>query len=97
LTNRHPSVVSSSAIPRAKGASALFITNGARDMLSTPPAIARSISPIAMARAAVATASRLDAQRRLTVEPGTPSGNPASSSAIRPTLRLSSPAWFAHP
>ena len=48
--------------------------------------------PLLIARAAVATASRLDPQRRLTVEPGTSFGNPASSRAMRATLRLSSPA-----
>ena len=36
-------------------------------MLSTPPAIASSISPAAMARATVATASMLEPQSRLTV------------------------------
>src|SRR4051794_22095504 len=34
---------------------------------------------------------------RLTVWPATSTGSPASSAAIRATLRLSSPAWFAHP
>src|SRR5438105_1580472 len=29
--------------------------------------------------------------------PATDCGSPASSAAIRATLRLSSPAWFAHP
>jgi len=33
----------------------------------------------------------------LTVAPGTDVGNPASSTAIRATLRLSSPAWLAAP
>lgn len=56
-----------------------------------------SASPEAMARAAVVMASRPEAQSRLTVAPGTLSGSPASSAAIRATLRLSSPAWFAAP
>src|SRR5207249_1474477 len=34
---------------------------------------------------------------RLTVVPGTESGRPASSTAMRATLRLSSPAWLAAP
>ena len=41
-------------------------------MLSTPPAITSSISPAAIARAAMATASMLEPQSRLTVAPGTP-------------------------
>ena len=49
------------------------------------------------ARAALATALIPDAQRRLTVSPGTVTGSPASSNAIRATFRLSSPAWFALP
>ena len=36
-------------------------------------------------------------QRRLTVAPPTDSGKPASSAAMRATLRLSSPAWLAQP
>ena len=73
------------------------MTNGARDMLSTPPAMTSDISPLAMARAPWMTASRLDPHKRFTVDPGISFGRPARSSAIRPTFRLSSPAWFAHP
>src|SRR4051794_6048961 len=43
------------------------------------------------------TAASPEAQRRLTVTPAADSGNPASSAAIRATLRLSSPAWLAAP
>ena len=43
------------------------------------------------------TAERPDAHSRLTVTPATVSGRPASSAAKRATLRLSSPAWLAHP
>ena len=50
-----------------------------------------------MARAAVPTASRPDPHSRLMVPPGTPTGRPASSAAMRATLRLSSPAWLAQP
>ena len=56
------------------------MTKGARVMLSTPPASTRSAWPERMARAACPTASRPEAQSRLTVTPGTLSGNPASSS-----------------
>ncbi len=66
-------------------------------MLSTPPAMTKSASPLLIARAALATASMLEPQSRFTVEPGTSFGRPASSSAMRATLRLSSPAWFAQP
>ena len=45
-----------------------------------------------MAREAAPTASMPEAQRRLSVTPGTLPGRPASSSAMRATLRLSSPA-----
>ena len=68
------------------------MTNGARVIDSTPPAMAKSISPVRIARAASPTALSPDAHSRLTVTPGTVSGNPASSSAMRATLRLSSPA-----
>ncbi len=71
LMNRQPSVVSSSFRPRAKAASALAMTYGARDMLSTPPAMTSAISPLPIARAACTTASRLDPHNRLTVDPGT--------------------------
>ena len=42
-------------------------------------------------------ASRLDPHSRLTVVAGTEVGSPASSTAIRATLRLSSPAPLALP
>ena len=85
------------ALVRAKGPSALGITNGARDMLSTPPAIPMEDSPARMARANWPIASMPDPQSRFTVAAGTSTGRPASSSAMRATLRLSSPAWFAQP
>jgi hypothetical protein len=50
-----------------------------------------------MACAAYPTAFNPDAHNRLTVTPGIESGSPASSSAMRATLRLSSPAWLAQP
>ena len=97
LTKRQPMVVSSTFAARENALSALPITNGARVMLSTPPAITRSASPVRMARDAIAIASRLEPQRRLIVAPGTSVGMPASSSAMRATLRQSSPAWLAQP
>ena len=66
-------------------------------MLSTPPAIAIDISPVPIARAATAIASIPEAHKRFTVTPGTVCGMPESSSAIRATLRLSSPDWLAQP
>ena len=97
LIKRQPMVVSSICMLRLKALSALPITNGARDMLSTPPAIISCVSPLLIARAATPIASRLEPHRRLMVLPGTLSGSPASSSAMRATLRLSSPAWLAQP
>ena len=97
LTKRQPIVVSSIFATRENALSALPMTNGARVMLSTPPAIISAVSPLLMARAAMAMASRLEPHRRFTVVPDTSCGNPASNSDIRATLRLSSPAWFAQP
>ena len=50
------------------------MTNGARVIDSAPPAIASPISSALIARAAAATASMPEAQRRLTVAPGTDVG-----------------------
>jgi hypothetical protein len=82
---------------REKALSALGITKGARDMLSTPPAMPISASPARIARASVPSASMPEPHRRFTVDADTSTGSPASSSAMRATLRLSSPAWLAHP
>ena len=90
-------VVSCTALPREKAASAFGITKGARLMLSTPPAIISSASPLLIARAAEPTASMPEPQRRLIVDPGNSTGSPASNDDIRATLRLSSPAWLAQP
>ena len=98
FTRRQPRVVSTrAASPRGKPASGLGTTQGARLMLSTPPATTTSAWPEATAMAARLTASRLEAHNRLTVAPGTSTGKPASRAAIRATLRLSSPAWLAAP
>ena len=77
--------------------SGLAIANGARLIDSTPPATNRSPSPASTAWQAETTAASPDAQSRLTVTPATDSGRPASSAAMRATLRLSSPAWLAQP
>src|SRR3546814_7262833 len=69
FTKRQPMVVSSSCCARPYARSALPITNGARVIDSTPPAIARPISPALIARAAWPTASRPEAHRRLIVTP----------------------------
>ena len=66
-------------------------------MLSTPPAITISKSPDLIPRAAIPTASIPEAHKRFMVMPGTSIGRPASNVAMRATLRLSSPAWFAQP
>ncbi len=90
-------VVSYTALARENADSALGMTNGARLMLSTPPAISSAASPALMARAALPTASSPEPHRRLMVAPGTSIGRPASNAAMRATLRLSSPAWLAQP
>ena len=97
LTKRQPIVVSYTALSRVNALVALGITNGARLMLSTPPAIMSCASPALIARAAMPTASMPEPHRRLTVLAPIDCGNPASSSAMRATLRLSSPAWLAQP
>ncbi len=89
--------MSCTSAAREKALSALPMTKGARDMLSTPPAIIRSVWPDWMARAAVPTASSPEPHSRFMVVPGMLSGRPASSAAMRATLRLSSPAWLAQP
>jgi len=61
-------------------------------MFSTPPAMKVSPSPALIACAALAAAWSPEPHNRFTVWPGTSTGSPASSSAIRATLRLSSPA-----
>jgi hypothetical protein len=89
--------VSNTSAVRDHAVPAFGMTIGARVMLSTPPAITRSASPARTCRAAIATASSPEPHSRFTVVPGTSTGSPASSAAIRATLRLSSPAWFAQP
>src|SRR5438477_357662 len=66
-------------------------------MLSTPPAMNRSPCPLQIASAALLSAWRLEPHSRFTVCPGTSTGKPARSVAIRATFRLSSPDPFAFP
>jgi len=63
-------VVSWISVDRENADVALGMTNGARLMLSTPPASTRSASPERTARDAIAIASRLDPHNRFTVDPG---------------------------
>ena len=97
LTSRQPTVVDTISIVRGSASSGFGTTYGARLMPSTPPATTSWWSPTPTARAACTIASAPDAQSRLTVTPGTLTGSPASSAAIRPTLRFSSPAPLALP
>ncbi len=59
-------------------------------MLSTPAAIITSASPTRMRSAAMATADRPEAQKRLTVMPPTELGSPARMAPMRATFR---PCW----
>ena len=64
---------------------------------STPPAMMSRPRRRQSTRLASLTASRPDPHSRLTVAPGIDTGRPARSTAIRATLRLSSPAPLASP
>ncbi len=98
LTRRQPSVVETAVmLPAGKARLGLGSTQGARVIDSTPPATTTSASPVSIEREACMAASREEPQSRLTVPAGTEVGRPASSTAIRPTLRLSSPAPLAQP
>ena len=67
--------------------------DGALEALVNAPSEAN----LTAARDAWFTASSPEAHKRLRVTPGTDCGSPASKRDIRATLRLSSPAWLAHP
>ena len=97
LTSRQPSLVSARPASRGNGSAARGSTNGARVIDSVPPARQMSASPAAIARAASEIASMPDPQSRFTVAPGISTGSPASSTPIRATFLLSSPAWLAAP
>ena len=97
LTRRQPRRVSAVSSERAQASPLRWTTNGARVIDSVPPATQMSASPAAIALAASLTASMPEPQRRFTVAPGISTGSPASSTAIRATFLLSSPAWLAAP
>jgi hypothetical protein len=97
LIKRQPKLESCICESVPKAFEGLDMTNGARVIFSTPPATNKSPSPLWMARAAAIPADKPLAQSRFTVSPGTLWGKPASSAAMRATLRLSSPAWLAQP
>ncbi len=89
---RHPIEVSNAFPGFAHARSGLACTQGARVIDSTPPAMMTSASRARIAWAASAIALMPEAHRRFTVSPGIASGSPARSTAMRATLRLSSPA-----
>ncbi len=98
LTSRQPRVVETAVtLPAGKAREGLGSTHGARVIDSTPPATTTSASPVSIVREACIAASSDDPHSRLTVFAGTEVGRPASRTAIRPTLRLSSPAPLAQP
>ncbi|GAB3893996.1 hypothetical protein GCM10027612_44450 [Microbispora bryophytorum subsp. camponoti] len=98
FTSRQPSVVETAVTsPAGKAREGLGSTHGARVIDSTPPMTTTSASPLSTVREPIIAASRLDPHSRFTVVAGTVTGSPASSPAIRPTLRLSSPAPLALP
>ena len=66
-------------------------------MLSTPPARKQAPFPVSISRVAATTACMPEPQSRFMVAAGISTGSPASSTAMRATLRLSSPAWLASP
>jgi hypothetical protein len=83
--------------PAGKTREGFGSTQGARVIDSTPPATMTSASPVSIMREACMVASSEEPHSRFTVVAGTVVGRPASSTAIRPTFRLSSPAWLAQP
>ena len=98
LTSRQPSVVDTAVMsPAGNGLAGLGSTHGARVIDSTPPTTTTSASPDSIVRDPIIAASRLDPQSRFTVVAGSVTGRPDSRTAIRPTLRLSSPAPLALP
>ena len=66
-------------------------------MDSTPPATAKSYCPAITPAAAKWTDCWLDPHARFTVVAGTLSGQPAASTAVRPTLSAWSPTWLTQP
>ena len=70
---------------------------GTRDMFSTPPATYASPSPSMRFCAAMLTACRLEAQKRLTVTPAAVSGRPARAPTRRARFIPCSPSGKAQP
>src|SRR5918912_371373 len=70
---------------------------GTRDTDSTPPASTRSSQPEATFWAAMFTASRPDAQKRLSWTPATVSGSPALMAAVLAMSAPWSPTGDTHP
>ena len=98
FSNRQPTVVSNIlGWPWAGTFSGLGIAHGARLIDSMPLPMQTSASPAMIVWAASLTADSADAQLRFMVTPGTSTGNPASSVAMRATSRLSSPPWLPQP
>jgi hypothetical protein len=98
LTSRQPRVVETRvSLPAGKARAGLSRTQGARLIDSTPAATVICASPVSTSREQIMAASRLDPQSRFTVVAGRLTGSPASRTAIRATLRFSSPAPLALP
>src|SRR5450759_4022592 len=76
----------------------VMVTNiGTRLMTSTPPATATSYCPEITPAAAKCAACWEEPHWRSSVVPGTASGQPAASTALRPTLAACSPVWLTTP
>ena len=70
---------------------------GTRDMLSTPPATTKSSQPLATFCAAMFTASRPEAQKRLICTPDTRKSQPALSKAVLGKTEPCSPTGDTQP
>src|ERR1700710_353311 len=84
-----------SGIPAEPSARAAPI--GTRLIDSTPPATTTSAWPLITVAAAKATACWEEPHWRSMVVPGTDSGQPAASGALRPMLKVCSPTWLTQP
>ena len=70
---------------------------GTRDIDSTPPATTTSYCPAISPAAAKCTDCWEDPHCRSMVTPGTDSGQPAASTALRAMSKVCSPTWQTHP
>lgn len=86
IPGRGPSAAASTARRWLRSATSGRVVRPTREIDSTPAATKTSLSPVAMAWKPVRTACMLDAHMRLTVEPGTVTGSPASRATRRPRL-----------